>query len=77
MTDTLIYEDTTINTDNGDHDLFAHYVLKAEQMRAAVTGEPCMALCGKVWVPTRNPDGLTVCPECKDTFEEMRRREGK
>jgi hypothetical protein len=77
MTDTLIHEDTTIRTDDGSHDAFAHYVLKAEQMRAAVTGEPCIALCGKVWVPNRNPDGLTVCPECKDVYEFLKASEGK
>ena len=75
MTDTLIYEE--IDTTNGGHDLFAHYVLKSEQMRAAVTGKPCMALCGKVWVPTRNPDGLTVCPECKDVYGAIRASEGR
>lgn len=75
--DTLIREDTTVDTTNGDHDLFAHYVLKSEQVRAAVTGKPCVALCGKVWVPTHNPDGLTVCPKCADIYQEMRKREGK
>jgi len=77
MTDTMIHEDTKIDTTDGGHDLFSHYVLKAEATRAAVTGEPCMALCGKIWVPSRNPDGLTVCPECKDIYSEMRGNKGK
>ena len=77
MTDTLIYEDTTLDTTNGGHDLFSHYVRKEEATRAAVTGEPCVALCGKMWVPSRNPDGLTVCPECKDIYSKMKEREGK
>jgi hypothetical protein len=60
-----------ITSDNGDHDLFAHYVLKEDALRAAVEGEFIMALCGKVWVPTRNPEAYPVCPTCLEIVEKL------
>ena len=50
---------------DGDHDRFAHYVPKADIVRSAVTGEPVLALCGKRWVPSRDPERYPVCPACK------------
>ena len=52
--------------DDGDHDLFAHYVLGGTEaiVRSRVTGEPVEALCGKIWVPSRDPERFPVCPEC-------------
>ncbi len=49
---------------DGDHDRFAHYCRKADIARAYVTGEAIEALCGKRWVPTRDPTRYPVCPTC-------------
>lgn len=65
-------------TDDGGHDRFAHYVEKDKIVESAVTGLPVMALCGKVWVPSRDPDRYPLCPECKRLYDlgpEGRRRE--
>ncbi|HJC68200.1 DUF3039 domain-containing protein [Brachybacterium sp. EE-P12] len=59
-------------TDDGDHDRFAHYVRKDKVTQAALGGTPVIALCGKVWVPGRDPDKYPVCPECKEIYERMR-----
>ncbi|MGP9538937.1 DUF3039 domain-containing protein [Brachybacterium sp. AOP43-C2-M15] len=59
-------------TDDGDHDRFAHYVRKDKVTQAALGGTPVIALCGKVWVPGRDPDKYPVCPECKEIYEGMR-----
>jgi len=56
-------------TDEGDHDRFAHYAKKDAIARAYVTGEPIVALCGKKWVPTRDPSRYPVCPTCKELKE--------
>ncbi|MBM6404342.1 DUF3039 domain-containing protein [Phycicoccus sp. CSK15P-2] len=56
----------------GDHERFAHYVRKEKIVESAVTGEPVTALCGKVWVPGRNPDRFPVCPMCKEIYEGLR-----
>ena len=59
-------------TDDGDHDRFAHYVRKDKVTQAALGGTPVIALCGKVWVPGRDPDKYPVCPECKEIWEQMK-----
>jgi hypothetical protein len=56
---------------DGDHERFAHYVKKDKIMESAVSGAPVIALCGKVWVPNRDPKKYPVCPECKEIFESM------
>lgn len=60
-----------INTEDGDHERFSHYVPKDKLMEAMVMGTPVVALCGKVWVPHRNPDKFPVCPDCKDVWESL------
>ena len=59
-------------TDNGAHERISHYVPKDELMAAMVNGTPVIALCGKVWVPSRDPEKYPVCPECKEIWESMR-----
>ena len=56
-------------TDDGDHDRFAHYAKKDAIARAYVTGEPIVALCGKKWVPSRDPSRYPICPTCKELKE--------
>lgn len=53
----------------GDHERFAHYVRKDKIMSSALSGEPVIALCGKVWVPGRDPNKFPVCPTCKEIYE--------
>lgn len=56
----------------GDHERFAHYVRKDKQMESALSGTPVVALCGKVWVPSRDPKKFPVCPACKEIYEGLR-----
>ncbi|XVX21522.1 DUF3039 domain-containing protein [Actinomycetota bacterium] len=56
----------------GDHERFAHYVRKEKILESALSGEPVIALCGKVWVPGRNPDRFPVCPICKEIYDGLR-----
>lgn len=53
---------------DGDHERFAHYVEKNKIMESALSGTPVRALCGKVWVPNRDPQKFPVCPECKEIY---------
>ena len=69
--DTILDERTTPVLDEGDHERFAHYVLKDKIVESAVTGEPVIALCGKVWVPSRDPNKFPVCPDCKAVYESI------
>ena len=70
---TLIEERTDERTDyrldEGDHERFSHYADKDKIMEAMVNGTPVRALCGKVWVPSRDPKKFPVCPECKAIYE--------
>src|SRR3954467_3630091 len=59
----------TAPTDDGDHERFSHYVEKDKLTEAMVMGTPVVALCGKVWVPSRDPERFPVCPECKEAWE--------
>ena len=61
---TLLEERTDQRTDDGDHERFAHYVRKEKIVESAVTGMPVIALCGKVWVPGRDPSKFPICPDC-------------
>jgi Protein of unknown function (DUF3039) len=56
----------------GDHERFAHYVRKEKVLESALSGEPVVALCGKVWVPGRDPKKFPVCPMCKEIFDGLR-----
>jgi hypothetical protein len=60
----------------GDHERFAHYVRKEKIMESAVTGSPVIALCGKVWIPGRDPKKFPVCPLCKEIFDGLRKGPG-
>jgi hypothetical protein len=69
----------------GDHERLAHIVYDPKgQGRAAalltearVLGTPVEALCGKRWVPSRDPARFPVCPECKAIKDDLFRRAGK
>jgi hypothetical protein len=56
----------------GDHERFAHYVRKEKILESAMSGEPVIALCGKVWVPGRDPNKFPVCPICKEIYQGLR-----
>ncbi len=62
---------TDERVDEGDHDRFSHYAQKDKLTEAMVLGTPVVALCGKVWVPSRDPQKYPVCPACKQVWESM------
>jgi hypothetical protein len=58
--------------EDGDHERFAHYVQKDKILESALTGKPVRALCGKVWVPGRDPEKFPVCPDCKKIYDRLK-----
>ena len=73
--------EVTTNTvlDDGDHERFTHIVLEGYTPKrgdfvplensvvdAMVNSTPVRALCGKTWVPGRDPSKYPVCPTCKE-----------
>jgi hypothetical protein len=65
-------EEERIRIEDGDHERFSHYVPKDKLMEAMVNGTPVIALCGKVWVPSRDPQRFPVCPDCKEIWESLK-----
>ena len=70
--------------DDGDHDRMAHIVLEGftpkggdfvstgpSVVEGMVNQTPVRALCGKEWVPGRNPSRYGLCPTCKEIAESM------
>jgi hypothetical protein len=68
---TTLHEKQVQNLEPGDHERFAHFVKKEKIVESAVLGTPVVALCGKVWTPSRDPQKFPVCPECKEIYESM------
>jgi hypothetical protein len=72
---TVVIYPQTQNIEPGDHERYSHYVRKDKVVESAVMGNPVIALCGKVWIPSRDPEKFPVCPECKDVYEQMKKNE--
>ncbi len=70
-TSVLEREEVREQASPGDDERYAHYVRKDKIAASAVTGQPVIALCGKVWTPGRDPRKYPVCPTCKAIFEGM------
>jgi len=69
---------------DGDHERFTHIVLEGFKPEGAdfvsagptvveglVNGTAVRALCGKVWVPGRDPRKYALCPTCREIAEGM------
>ncbi len=61
----LLEREETQLSEPGDHERFSHYVRKEKILESALTGEPVRALCGKMWVPGRDPQKFPVCPSAR------------
>lgn len=61
-----------VHLDHGDHERFSHYVQKNKIVESAVLGSAVVALCGKVWTPSRDPQKFPVCPTCKEIYEGLK-----
>jgi len=67
---------------DGDHERMAHIVLEGVKtsegdfvpagpsvVEGIVNRTAVKALCGKIWVPSRDPKRYPVCPTCKEIAE--------
>lgn len=68
---TTVIEPTTVDptAEEGDHDRFTHIVPTNQLADSMINGIPIRALCGKMWVPSRDPDRYPVCKMCIDVYE--------
>lgn len=77
MTETDLRQGTSeaLDTDLEEEDedgRMSHYVRREDVLRSAVEGIPAIALCGKKWFPTRDPDKYPLCPKCKEMMDLLR-----
>jgi hypothetical protein len=72
QTGSLLEEVVVESVEPGDHERYSHYVRKEKIVESAVMGTPVIALCGKVWVPNRDPQKFPVCPECQEIYDGLR-----
>lgn len=79
MSTSVDIDNVTVDKTEEDDPLAAHIVLApkgksaaAVVMEAMVNGTPVTAVCGKVWVPSRNPESLPLCGKCKEVYELIR-----
>ncbi|HEY3293106.1 MAG TPA: DUF3039 domain-containing protein [Candidatus Nanopelagicaceae bacterium] len=70
--DTDLLTKPDLKVDDGDHDRFAHYVKKGKIVESAISGKAVRALCGKKWVPSRDPEKFPICPVCKEIYAGLR-----
>ncbi len=74
----------TPRVDDGDHERFTHVVLEGlhpeegdfiplnnSVVEGMINATPVRALCGKVWVPGRDPKKYPICPTCRELAEKM------
>lgn len=84
--ETIEQEKTSpVTTEEGDHERMAHIVLEGYTPEASdefvstgpsvaegiINGTPVRALCGKTWVPNRDPRRYPLCPTCKEIAQQM------
>jgi len=74
VTDTTTTQESDIHLDegDGDHDRFSHYVRKEDIVRSNVEGVEVVALCGKKWIPNRDPDRYPICPTCREIMSTIK-----
>jgi len=70
--DTDLLTKPELKIDDGGHDRFSHYVKKEKILESAMSGKAVRALCGKKWVPTRDPEKFPICPICKEIYSGLR-----
>jgi hypothetical protein len=81
LTTTPVHSDPALD---GDHERMSHIVLEGVHsdegdftslgpsvVEGIVNGTAVRALCGKVWVPGRDPKRYPLCPSCKEIAESM------
>jgi hypothetical protein len=71
--------ESVATTDDADHERFTHIVLEGytpkdgdfvalgnSVVEGMINASPVTALCGKVWVPGRDPQKYPLCPTCRE-----------
>jgi hypothetical protein len=72
MTANSVLDKPAIKDVDFDKDsIFSHYAESGKVTEAYVMGTPIQAICGKIFVPHRDPEKFPVCPNCKEIAEAL------
>lgn len=84
QSDTELIVHSVTELDEGDHERFTHIVLEGYTPKdgefvpldnsvvgGMINATPVKALCGKVWVPGRDPQKYPICPTCREIAQSM------
>lgn len=50
---------------------YAHYAESGSVTEGYVLGKPVVAICGEVFIPSRDPKKFPICPICKEIVEAL------
>jgi hypothetical protein len=54
-----------------DEPTVSHLITKEDALNGYINGVPITAVCGHVFVPTRDPDKFPLCQKCVDVAKNM------
>lgn len=54
-----------------DENKFSHYAESTSVTEGYVLGTPVLAICGKIFIPSRDPKKFPLCPICKELAEAL------
>jgi hypothetical protein len=62
---------TEQKSDLEDENKFSHYAEKVSITEGYILGSPVIAICGKIFIPSRDPKKFPICPICKELAEAL------
>lgn len=66
---TSVLEDTeTVDADTSEPK-FSHYADSTSVTEGYIMGKAVVAICGKIFIPSRDPKKYPICPICKELSE--------
>jgi hypothetical protein len=67
----LVIDNKSEQSIDNNNKKFAHYADKVEVTEGYVLGTPVLALCGKIFIPSRDPLRFPICPICKKIADSL------
>lgn len=67
----LSTKNVTLRKEANDTPEFAHYADAASVTEGYITGKPIVAICKKVFIPSRDPQKFQICPTCRELAEAL------
>ena len=56
---------------DSDEIKFSHYAESVSVTEGYILGKPVVAICGQIFIPSRDPKKFPVCPICKEIADSL------